>query len=342
MTPFRLLGIPRNASETDIKRAYARKLKTTRPDDDPVAFQQLNDAYQAALEECRWRASMVEAGHEIVEYHNEERNEETSVTYEQPAPSAPEPTLPNNTGDKPIQDDVDAAPSHSNDLFHYDQFLVGIHEHSNLSPPVLIAWLNAKPELYSLQLKANLALALPTSFAQGKLQLSEPNLRALAQYFDYKVDYPLLDKMRARGAIIQEKTELYGELWPMAVRQLKRPFSMPRALLYAAIPQRSFRIVALSQRLQTAYGGAWPEQLNRQQHDFFAQLLDPTYFGHWRWAMIGVRAAIVGMMTWVLFVAFNLFFSGNLEGFTLAISAALTVAAIVVVWETFIAVLRRL
>jgi curved DNA-binding protein CbpA len=49
MSPFRLLGLPNDASETDIKRAYARKLRTTRPDDDPVAFQQLNDAYQAAL-----------------------------------------------------------------------------------------------------------------------------------------------------------------------------------------------------------------------------------------------------------------------------------------------------
>lgn len=32
-----------------IKRAYALRLKTTRPDDDPVAFQQLDGTYRAAL-----------------------------------------------------------------------------------------------------------------------------------------------------------------------------------------------------------------------------------------------------------------------------------------------------
>ncbi len=50
--PFELLGIDARASERDIKRAYARLLKTTRPQDNPEGFQHLNEAYQAAL---RWR-----------------------------------------------------------------------------------------------------------------------------------------------------------------------------------------------------------------------------------------------------------------------------------------------
>lgn len=44
-----LLGIDREADELDIKRAYARLLKTTRPDEDPEGFQHLNDAYRMAL-----------------------------------------------------------------------------------------------------------------------------------------------------------------------------------------------------------------------------------------------------------------------------------------------------
>lgn len=44
-----LLGIAPTADERGIKRAYARLIKITRPEDDPVAFQALNDAYQQAL-----------------------------------------------------------------------------------------------------------------------------------------------------------------------------------------------------------------------------------------------------------------------------------------------------
>ncbi|MET0265138.1 MAG: J domain-containing protein, partial [Duganella sp.] len=43
------LGIAPTADERSIKRAYARLLKGTRPEDDPAAFQALHDAYQHAL-----------------------------------------------------------------------------------------------------------------------------------------------------------------------------------------------------------------------------------------------------------------------------------------------------
>ncbi|KQQ87409.1 hypothetical protein [Massilia sp. Leaf139] len=49
MNVWALLGIAPTADEREIKRAYARKLKLTRPDDDPAAFQALNEAYQMAL-----------------------------------------------------------------------------------------------------------------------------------------------------------------------------------------------------------------------------------------------------------------------------------------------------
>ena len=45
-TPWDILGIGDDADAKAIKRAYARALKSTRPDEDPIGFQRLNDAYE--------------------------------------------------------------------------------------------------------------------------------------------------------------------------------------------------------------------------------------------------------------------------------------------------------
>ncbi|WP_374352155.1 hypothetical protein [Chitinimonas sp.] len=61
---WQVLGIAATADERDIKRAYARLLKTTRPEDDPEAFQQLRDAFEAALwaaDELRRQPPVIQA-----------------------------------------------------------------------------------------------------------------------------------------------------------------------------------------------------------------------------------------------------------------------------------------
>lgn len=47
---FEQLGLPADADARTVKRAYAQRLKRTRPDEDPQGFQQLREAYEAALE----------------------------------------------------------------------------------------------------------------------------------------------------------------------------------------------------------------------------------------------------------------------------------------------------
>jgi hypothetical protein len=42
-------------TERDVKKAYAKKLKITRPDRDPEGFKALRDAYEQALEQSSTR-----------------------------------------------------------------------------------------------------------------------------------------------------------------------------------------------------------------------------------------------------------------------------------------------
>jgi hypothetical protein len=51
--PWTVLGISKTTDEGIIKSAYARKLKLTRPDDDPIAFQALVEARDIAIRRAR-------------------------------------------------------------------------------------------------------------------------------------------------------------------------------------------------------------------------------------------------------------------------------------------------
>lgn len=50
---WQVLDLSGQCDERSVKRQYARLLKVTRPDEDPVAFQQLRDAYEQALQILR-------------------------------------------------------------------------------------------------------------------------------------------------------------------------------------------------------------------------------------------------------------------------------------------------
>lgn len=55
MTCWSELAIAPTTDAIAIKRAYAQRLKTTRPDDDAQAYQRLRDAYEQALNSAKWQ-----------------------------------------------------------------------------------------------------------------------------------------------------------------------------------------------------------------------------------------------------------------------------------------------
>lgn len=64
---YALLELEPDADERSVKRAYAKRLRITRPDDDPEAFQQLHEAYKSALEWAQYRVQWEEDAAEQVD-----------------------------------------------------------------------------------------------------------------------------------------------------------------------------------------------------------------------------------------------------------------------------------
>jgi hypothetical protein len=72
VSPWSILGIQATSDEREIKRAYARKLKVTRPEDNQQAFQDLRDAYEATLRLARFAS---EHGAQIIDEPDEAEDE---------------------------------------------------------------------------------------------------------------------------------------------------------------------------------------------------------------------------------------------------------------------------
>ena len=85
MSPFQVLGLTRRASLQEVKRAYAQLLKKHRPDEDPVGFQRIHEAFEACVARCRDRDA---------------REREQALASEGPAPVVDEAEAP---------DDIDAV-----------------------------------------------------------------------------------------------------------------------------------------------------------------------------------------------------------------------------------------
>lgn len=175
MNPHQRLGIDADADEREIKRAYARALRNTRPDQDAQAFQDLNEAYQAAL------ALRRQADHER---WLEQNQDEPAQAADEPAPASAPASA---TAEDGARDEAAPASGRGED----EGIELSIDQIGNaviagalqLAPDDYEAWLHGFPPLYSLYVKGVIAPQLPRALAQAP-QLDSRRLETIARFFD--------------------------------------------------------------------------------------------------------------------------------------------------------------
>lgn len=235
-----------------VKRAYAAGLKRHRPDEDPVGFQQLTDAYEFALADVRRRAAEALAG-----------------ASPEPAADGLGPGAPADGGqagdgteiagpsDGPVAADGSHPPGANEereegfDFAPFFEEMARKFEHRN--PLHLRGWLEAHPALYSIELKWALIPYVFDAVARNAAQLDphRDHLDALQTFFGidarlrrHPAVAPALDYLESgqwREAAQPARTpmpagwENLAETMHERPRAKPRPEPVPRALVFFLI-----------------------------------------------------------------------------------------------------------
>jgi hypothetical protein len=241
------LDLPPDADERAIKRAYAVKLRTTRPDEDPEGFQQLNDAYQTALEMLRHRLAQEQfAGEQGTGDYGQEAPLEPAVVDETAAHALLDDVDRDSSGEPAtgtIEDEAgdvaDAAPQ--GEAITLDQFLDAcLGAAGDGDPRVLEHWLRSQPVLWSLEHKAMIGHWLLRLMDARQPPMTERNFDMLAEFFGYNdlhAGYDPLALQRLRARLIEAWRELQAQ------RRWQRPTS-------EQVPASAYSFSSIAQQRQ--------------------------------------------------------------------------------------------
>lgn len=242
---LRELGLQPDADARAVKRAYATRLKITRPEDDPEGFQRLHEAYQAALDWTQSRERDADIGADIDGFAEDAQSGAMTRTLSQealfdllesqPAESSGVPPPAVFADRKPalevvadIRSDASAAifaegmqpdgmQSDEPAQFDPDAFIddcIALAMRSRDGE--LLTWLNAQPALWSLTQKTQIAPWLLHRLHERRPPIEARRFDALAEFFG------LLDLHSGYDAhTIQRLRHRLQLTWEIETRQLR-------------------------------------------------------------------------------------------------------------------------
>ena len=243
---FAALGLRPDADERAIKRAYAARLKTTRPDEDPEGFQRLNEAYQAALAQCAARDAMRQPLQfdtprlEVLRFDHPvpQRAAETATSADDMPASAPDPApvtdvpvMPPPAAPPPMPPvrwriqgpapDVRPADGHAaSAAFDMDAFFRELHARAGREPVAAFrAWLLGHEALYAMALKDATAVPL-VHFLGGVPPMRREHLDETLRFFGLDTVSPRTQRLEAALHRLRENALRDGPDWE---RIMSRP-----------------------------------------------------------------------------------------------------------------------
>ena len=245
-TAFHLLGLAPDADERAIKRAYAARLKSSRPDEDPEGFQRLNQAYQAALAHCaahcaahgavrrllpldppqldpprldppphpRTPAPAAEAGPVVEDLPRTAPSAAPAGETTGRPPAVPPPLPPVRwRTQNPVPGTFPANGPAAAPAFDMDTFFRELHARAGREPVAAFrAWLVGHEALYAMALKDALAVPL-VHFLGGVPPLRREHLDEVLRFFGLDTVSPRTQRLEAALHRLRENALRDGPDW---------------------------------------------------------------------------------------------------------------------------------
>ncbi|MBO9871864.1 MULTISPECIES: hypothetical protein [Xanthomonas] len=191
------LGLPPDADARAIKRAYALRLKTTRPDDDPVAFQQLYETYQAALARAQAEAETATSpdrdGARVEDADVGTAPRLAAAPWVEEAQVRPRPR-PRAEAVHDLALEAELA-QWQDDAYAQERAARIVAAAQTLPAATFGAWLRALPELWSLEMRPRIGQAIATEVIRAGLTISDAVVDVLIDCFSDESDNDLREAL---------------------------------------------------------------------------------------------------------------------------------------------------